>query len=247
MKTFLDGFGYLLRGAKLLTQPKLRRYVVWPLLINISLFAGGIWLLLSQLTPYVDGWVSELPAWLLWLEGVIWIVLTLTAALTLFVLIALVAGVIAAPFNALLAEAIIRNYAPTPISAYSESESILRSIPHLIMEELRKLLYFAVRAIPLLLLFVIPLVNSVAPLLWFLFGAWMMALTYLAYPFEIAGVPFSAVRQTMQKYRGYGFGFGTAMLLATMIPGVNLLIMPAAVAGATLLYIEELNGQENRL
>jgi CysZ protein len=35
-------------------------------------------------------------------------------------------------------------------------------------------------------------------------------------------------------------GFGLATLAATMIPFINFLVIPAAVAGATALYLEQL-------
>ena len=241
MTALIRGFGYLLKGTHLLAQPKIRRYVVIPLLINIVLFLAGIWLLIDQLGPYVDGWVAALPSWLSWLEGGIWLILTLTVSLTLFIVVSFGAVIVASPFNSLLAEAVLRTYGVAGEQPSLSTTSLLASIPHLLLEELRKVAYFAIRAIPLLLLFLIPVVNIAAPFLWFLFSAWMMAITYLAYPFEVKQIPFNQSRIELKKHRWSGFGFGCAVLLATMIPGLNLIVMPAAVAGATLLYLRELS------
>ncbi|WP_228292268.1 hypothetical protein [Candidatus Thiothrix anitrata] len=38
------GFGYVFSGFSLITQRGIRPFVVVPLLINILLFAGGVWL-----------------------------------------------------------------------------------------------------------------------------------------------------------------------------------------------------------
>ena len=47
---------------------------------------------------------------------------------------------------------------------------------------------------PLLLLQFVPLLNVVAPVLLFLFGAWMFALEYLDYPMGNHGALFREVR-----------------------------------------------------
>ena len=63
------GFGYVFSGLSLITQKGIRPFVVVPLLINIVLFSGGIWLAKSQL----DYWMTRLlPNWLTWLEWLLW-------------------------------------------------------------------------------------------------------------------------------------------------------------------------------
>lgn len=104
--------------------------------------------------------------------------------------------------------------------------------------ELGKLLYFGLRAIPLLILFIIPGINLVAPFFWFLFGAWMLAHEYMDYPMANHGQPFSQQRLILRRQRPMLFGFGTAILIMTLIPIVNFIAMPAAVAGATLMWHE---------
>ncbi|MDT8372288.1 MAG: sulfate transporter CysZ, partial [Gammaproteobacteria bacterium] len=47
-------------------------------------------------------------------------------------------------------------------------------------------------------------------------------------------------RQILKQKRLLALGFGLATLGATMIPIVNFLVIPAAVAGATALYLERL-------
>ena len=43
MKNFLTGFRYFTSGFALISKPRLRRFVIIPLLINILLFAGLLW------------------------------------------------------------------------------------------------------------------------------------------------------------------------------------------------------------
>ena len=84
----------------------------------------------------------------------------------------------------------------------------------------------------------IPGVNLAAPFLWLFFCAWMMALEYADYPMANHGLGFSEQRRVMAQQRPLGLGFGAAVMLALMVPGLNCLVIPSAVAGATLMWLE---------
>jgi len=66
----------------------------------------------------------------------------------------------------------------------------------------------------------------------------MMAVEYLSYPMEGREKYFRDVRKYVGKRRALTFGFGAAVVAASMIPLFNFFVMPAAVAGATILYTE---------
>jgi len=74
--------------------------------------------------------------------------------------------------------------------------------------------------------------------LWFVFSAWMMAMQYIDYPMDNHRTTFDDMRKYLKTHRGISFGFGCAVMIAAMIPGVNFFVMPAAVAGATLMWVE---------
>jgi CysZ protein len=86
-------------------------------------------------------------------------------------------------------------------------------------------------------------INIIAPFVWMVFGAWMLALEYLDYPMGNHGLSFPVQRQTAQKKRLTVLSFGGATLFATLTPFINLLVMPAAVAGATALWLEVFAGK----
>ncbi len=73
-----------------------------------------------------------------------------------------------------------------------------------------------------------------------LFGAWMLCLQYTDYAMGNHRLSFSEQRRRLKQHRSLSLGFGGAALLATLIPGVNLIVMPVAVAGATAMYLERL-------
>ncbi|MGZ8224182.1 MAG: EI24 domain-containing protein, partial [Methylobacter sp.] len=104
---------------------------------------------------------------------------------------------------------------------------------------LRRLGYFVVSAIPLLLLSIIPGLNVIAPFLWALFGAWGMALEYMAYPLENEGLLFSEQKQLLKSMRLGALSFGGIAVLGLTIPLLNIIVAPAAVIGATI-YINRI-------
>ena len=104
---------------------------------------------------------------------------------------------------------------------------------------INKLLYFIGWALPLVPLSLIPAVNMAAPPLWILFGAWMLALEYADYPLSNRGLSFRDQRRLLRRHWPLALGFGSVVLLLTLIPLVNFLAMPAAVIGATLMWTQE--------
>lgn len=104
--------------------------------------------------------------------------------------------------------------------------------------ELHKLGYFALFGLPLLLLFVVPVLNVTAPFVWGLFGMWVLALEYMDYPLGNRSIGFSDQRRLLRKRRMLHLGFGAGVLAMTVIPVLNLVAMPTAVIAATLLATE---------
>ncbi|MDH5786038.1 MAG: sulfate transporter CysZ [Chromatiales bacterium] len=228
----------LLQGLSLLNTSGLRRFVVMPLLINIVLFIGSIYVLASQFTVLVDEWLTYLPEWLHWLEWLFWVLFALTALLLVFYTFSIIANIIAAPFNSLLAEAVEKHLTGQPLPSNGSLIDAFKQAPKAITDELRKLGYMLVLAIPVLILSFV--IAPIAPFLWALFGAWMLALEYGDYPMGNHNIRFPDQRARLRQNKLLSLGFGGATLAATMIPLVNFLVMPAAVAGATKLWVTQL-------
>lgn len=241
------GASYLIRGYRLLLKAGIRRYVVIPLCLNTLLFALLIGFGIIQFNELVQWILPELPNWLQWLSWLLWIIFTLVSLLVVFFLFSLLCNLIAAPFNAILAQAVETHLlGETPTNAKSKRQ-IMRDTAAIIINELKKIRYFILCSIPLLILFLIPVVNIVAPFLWFAFTAWMFALEYTDYPMGNHEILFQQQRQHLSKVKLRTLGFGSAVSIATMIPLVNFLVMPAAVAGATLYWVEHLKSKTQDL
>ncbi len=234
---FTTGAGYIWRGFKLIRQPQVRPYVIVPLLINILLFSLGIICFAIGLDYVLD---KLLPDWLDWLRFVLWPIFALASLVIVFYGFSILANLAASPFNGLLAAAVERHLTGQTDDAPFTWSALGRDVLRTIGAELRKLAYFLLWAFPCLLLFVIPGVNLIAAPLWFLFGAWMMAVEYVDCPLGNHGRPFPAVKQLLGARRKLALGFGSTVMAMTMIPVVNFLAMPVGVAAATALYLDEL-------
>jgi CysZ protein len=99
--------------------------------------------------------------------------------------------------------------------------------------ELRKLLYLILRALPLGLLFLIPPINLAAPFLWALFSAWMLAIEYST----TAGKSWLHFPHGKCCASDACWRTGLAAAAAHADPPMNFIAMPAAVAGATALWV----------
>ncbi|MDH3387322.1 MAG: EI24 domain-containing protein, partial [Gammaproteobacteria bacterium] len=108
-----------------------------------------------------------------------------------------------------------------------------------IASQLRKLVYILLWASGLFLVSLIPVVNLVAPLLWVIFGSWLLTLEYFDYPMGNHDIVFAEQKRRLAERRGISLGFGGAVMVMTSIPIVNFFAMPVAVAGATLLWVEQ--------
>lgn len=244
MSNPIKGAWYLITGLKLIFKPGIRVYVAIPLTINIVIFGALIWFGAQQFGTFLDWLMPELPEWLQWLSWILWIIFAIGGLLVLFFTFSLLANLVSAPFNGLLAEAV--EFHLTGQKPQGGEGNFFMSIIPSIMHEIKKMVYFIAWAIPFLVLFIIPGINLAAPVLWFIFSAWMLALEYADFPMGNHDILFPQQRQTVSKKRFLNLGFGSAVSVATMTPILNFLVMPAAVAGATALWVEQLKQLQNQ-
>ena len=251
-----QGAQYLNKGLQLVMQPGIKKFVFIPLLINF--------VLLTFATIYafdlISNWYESLPLWLSdkvndsswyvswpaealqWtveaLDWLLWPLIVISVLITVFFIFGFIANWIAAPFNGLLSEAVEKHLAG---NEYQETDfswtSFIADIPRLIAREWQKLAYYVPRALLCLVLFVTP-ISPLVPIIWFVFNGWMSAVQYIDYPEDNHRRSFQQTLENLGRNRTGPFGFGMLVMLFTMIPVVNILIMPVAVAGATNLWYD---------
>ena len=245
--TFMQSVAYISRGFTLVRTPGLRRFVWMPLLINLAVFGLFGWWINSWASSWINtiGLFSQWTDW--WIVRAIIGVLHFFTSLVLFFSLAfiftLLANLIGAPFNGLLAERVEAHLTGEVAAPSPPWLTLVKSVPRLMLSELSKVTYLLICIVPLLILQFIPLINFIAPFLLFLFGAWMFALEYMDYPMGNNGALFRDVRGAMRKRRKVAYGFGSGVAVLSTVPLVNLFIMPVAVAGATALYVDYLRDE----
>jgi CysZ protein len=219
----------LLQGFLWLGRPGIRGFVWIPLLVNFLLYGLALWLAIHHFSAFMQ-WL--LPAWLDFLRWVLWPLFAVAFFTVMYFSFTVVANLLGSPFYGFLAE---RTWSLATGKAVPELEmSWGRAILKGFKGESRRLAYLASRAVPVLLLFLIPGVNIVAPVLWLVLNAWFLGLEYMAYPMEACGRDFTQERQLTGRFR-FGVGvFGGLVLLGFVVPVLNVFMGPAAVVGATL-------------
>ena len=237
---FVTGAGYFLRGLEMTFQPGLRRFVVVPLIANIVLFSLMGWLLYEVLTDFYEAAMLTVPEWLQFLSWIITPLLWLVGGLMTGYVSTLLVLMLTSPFHALLAEKVEEAITGEPVPALEGIAAALLEVPRALFREIRKFLYYVPVALGVLILTIIPVFNALAPLAWFLLGAWMMSLQFVDYPMDNHRLPFREVRDACAARRISTIGFGGTVAFFTGIPLLNLVVIPAAVIGATLLWCEEL-------
>ena len=237
---------YFLRGFSLITTKGLKRFVFFPLAINLILFSAAFYYLFGEINASIVWMVDLIPDWdwLSWLKQglsyIIWPIAVISILLVFALIFGTLANWIAAPFNGLLAEKVEQHLTGQTMDDTGLSD-IFKDIPRTLGRELAKFTYYLPRALGFLLLFfILPVFGQV---LWFLFSAWMMAVQYCDYPFDNHKVSFGDMKRVLRANKSQSFSFGITVSLASLIPILNFLVMPVAVCGATALWVEELKEQ----
>jgi len=221
-------------------QPGLRRFVLIPLIANIVLFSLVGWLLYGFIVDFYEAAMLTVPEWLQFLSWIITPLLWLIGGLMTGYMSTLIVLMLTSPFHALLAEKVEEAITGEPVPALDGIAAALLEVPRALFRELRKVLYYVPMAVGVLILTIVPLFNAFAPLAWFLLGAWMMSLQFVDYPMDNHRLAFRDVRDACAARRLSTIGFGGTVAFFTGIPLLNLIVIPAAVIGATLLWCEEL-------
>jgi CysZ protein len=222
------------RGLRQMFQPGLRALVFWPLLINVVLVGGLATAALLGFDGLLAAWLPQGWDWLQWL---LWPLFAAALLLVVALTAVWVAALVASPFAGPLAyrTAILLGRHPA-----APARSFAAETAHSLATAVRKIAYYALLLIPVLILSLIPGLNLLAPFAWFLFGSWVLAVEFLEAPLANDGQDFRAVRRTLAQHRLTALAFGAGTTLLTLVPVLNLLVVPAAVVGATGVWGQEL-------
>ncbi|HZM83660.1 MAG TPA: EI24 domain-containing protein [Candidatus Limnocylindrales bacterium] len=238
MKDFFEGVKLLGQGLKRVgTHPKRLFLGLIPAFLSLVLFTILFAVLIIFLgdiidvaTWYARDWSSALRGMVEVLTGVAILGIAGLLAILSYTAVTLAIG---DPFYEAIAESIedelggVPDEVNTPFFA-----AMMRSL----RDSGRLILTTLVIAIPLFVVGLIPVIGQVVgPVLGALVGGWFLSVEVTGVAFYRRGLGLKERRRLLRTQRKTAIGFGVAIFLCFLIPLGGVLIMPAAVAGGTLL------------
>ena len=237
------GIEYFFKGWSLAFSPGIKRFVFLPLIANVVIMSALFYWFFTAISGMVDWGVSYMPSWLHWLGYIIVFMVILALVILFCYFFSTVTNIIAAPFNGLLAEQVEAQLTGIPATDMSWI-SLIKDLPRIFRRELQKLLNYLLWAIPILLTYFIPVIGqSVTPVVWFLFTAWQINIQYADYAFDNHKITFHRMRELLKQDRVDNLTFGMIVSIFTMVPLLNLIVMPIAVCGATAMWVDRYRHQ----
>lgn len=229
----------MLRGIKIFAMsPSL-----WPLGLVPVLIAGllvsalSIWLfvriddLVGWLTPFADSWAG---AWRTTVRGGIGLAVIVAWLFAILMTFATVTNVIGQPFYEKISDRIETRLGDPPPGT---DAPWWKTLPRATTESAVLLVLVLLLSLPIFVFGFVPVVGqTVIPVIAALVSGFFLAMELIAIPLERRGVRLRArFRFAWREHRAPVIGFGVAAFLLFLVPFMNLLAMPGAVVGATIL------------
>ncbi len=239
------GTGYLAKGLRMwITSPRLMLLGAIPAFIvgvvyaaAVLLFAVNLDAIAAWATPFAEGWEPAGRTAVRFLVGAALVAGVVILAVVTFVAVTLTVG---DPFYEKIWRAVESRLGDAPNDL---DESVWTSTSRSIGNGLR--LFAATASVGLLLVLVgfVPVVGQVgAPVIGALLGGWFLALELSGFTFDARGLRLRDRRRMLGSRRATTLGFGVSTYLLFLIPGAAIVVMPAAVAGATMLSRDAVEG-----
>lgn len=247
MEEFALGFASVARGTDLVIQPGMRRYALLPLLFGVVFF---ILILIGSVHAY--SWVvytvaHHLPGWLAWSAWLLWIGFGAAFVAFFYYAYSLVVATVGLPFYMALTAAVQRRVSPrspennrNPLVTFFAG--MVQQIPR--FAYLGKWLLATLLAT--ILLGWIPLVNFLLTPIWILFSSWVLVVCMSDFPLGARGMPFREQIHLIRQHKARCFGYGLACSLFGLLPVLQLLLMPVATAGITVLWSQVLDAPQRK-
>lgn len=230
-KDFATGVEGYLRGVRwLIARPSMLLLLLVPILLAILAFAGGMWLFWSLgngwLTKLLMTWFSQWNDQWAWailytvVRALMWFSILLVCLVTSLVVL----GIVSSPVYEVISARIERE-----LLGESRVSVPWSQIPKLMMGEVAKAMIVTLVPIGLM---IVPGVNLFAGLV----AAFLLGWDFYDYPLARRGWSIGKRWQFVRGEFWTVLGFGIWLV----IPIVQILFVPMAVAGGTILNIEAL-------
>ncbi|MBC86337.1 MAG: hypothetical protein CL677_04080 [Bdellovibrionaceae bacterium] len=241
---FGNGLLVLFRGwATLKEYPSLKKWILLPLLVDLLVFVIG----LVTLGGWIQGLILSMSTWLVgllsflqsfeWIFGLIYyplLFIAFVAFAILWIYLTFIIGtIVAAPFNALLAEKTLLQLKVIEEESFSLKSWIGFTL-RMLVAALTKAVVFSLFGVVLFICSFIPGLNIVSA-----YGA-LLIVTFdcFDYSYEVLGLNFGQRIKTFLGSLPMASGMAAGMGATLIIPGSTLLLLPLAVVGASRLLAD---------
>jgi CysZ protein len=235
------GFGLVFRSPRLLLIGAIPAVLTSALLIgSFVLLAFNIDNLAAWVTPFADGWSESIRTVMRFAAGISMIGAYIAISLLAFTALTIVIG---GPFYEHIAEQVEDELGGVP---EAEQVSFWRSAVNGIRDAVLLISLAILFAIPLFLAGFIPVVGqTVVPVIAVCVNAWLLGIELTGIPFTRRGKRLGERRAVLRRNRAMTLGFAVPTYLLCLIPLAAIVVMPAAMAGGTVLAHRLLTGQPN--
>jgi len=245
IRRFLAGCGYLGKGLAMWgSSPRAMLLgAIPPLIVGfvysalVVVFAINLDAIVGWITPFADTWDAGFATVLRGAVGIGLVGAAILIGVFTFTAVTLTVG---DPFYESISRIVEVRLGNAPAEL---EESFWTGLWRGIGSGVRFLLLTASVGLLLFVLGFIPIVGqTIVPVLGWFFGGWFLAIELSGFAFEARGLRLSDRRHALGRGRASTLGFGVLTYLLFLIPLAPVIVMPAAVAGATILARDAIEG-----
>lgn len=238
MKNFFVGVKFLGQGlGRVIRRPKLLLLGIIPAILSMLLFIGLFVLLFNYLTEistaatwFARDWST---GWRTTVEVAAGVAIVGASGLLAIITYTAVTLLIGDPFYEAISESVEDELGGVPNEV---KLTVWASLRRSVADSLRLVMLTILVGIPLFFLGLIPLVGqTVVPVIAAFVGGWFLAVEIVGIPFHRRGLRLPDRRRMLKQNRATALGFGVAVFCCFLIPLGAVMVMPAAVAGGSLL------------
>ncbi|MQA93920.1 MAG: hypothetical protein GEV11_04490 [Streptosporangiales bacterium] len=246
MTDVVAGFGYLVAGVRWVAwHPRLWLFGLIPALITLAGYVLGLVMLIGYAddlatwaTPFADGWAEPWRTAVHWAAGLMVVGAAALLAVLTFTAVTLIVG---GPFYEALAGRVEEaEGGEAPESGLSMARELAVSIRESVVTVLLAVMFavvlFGLGFVPLFGQTVIPVIGACV-------SGFFLAVELTAVTLLRRGVRLRTRIRLLRGRLGLTLGFGVPLFLTFLVPFVAVVLMPGAVAGATLLARDRLVSQ----